>query len=100
MNDPDLSKESRDSYSNVTEKAINMTESIKHAIVLLQVKLKNKLVLRSFSHSVLRVEPLCPIILNFFTENFEGYPSYKLFKINLIIIVIRTKYINFTQYCK
>ena len=37
MNDPDMSKESRDSYSNVAEKAVNMTESIKHAIVLLQV---------------------------------------------------------------
>ena len=37
MSDPELSKESRDTYSSVIEKAINMTESIKHAIVLLQV---------------------------------------------------------------
>ena len=37
MSDPELSKESRDAYSSVIEKAINMTESIKHAIVLLQV---------------------------------------------------------------
>ena len=37
MSDPDLSKESLEMYSNVEEKATNMTESIKHAIVLLQV---------------------------------------------------------------
>ena len=39
MSDPDLSKESLEMYTNVEEKATNMTESIKHAIVLLQVNL-------------------------------------------------------------
>ena len=38
MEDPALISEAREKYSNIAEKAINMTESIKHSIVLLQVK--------------------------------------------------------------
>ena len=38
MEDPALIPEAREKYSNIAEKAINMTESIKHSIVLLQVK--------------------------------------------------------------
>ena len=37
MSDPTLSEEAREKYAVVADKAIAMTESIKHSIVLLQV---------------------------------------------------------------
>jgi hypothetical protein len=38
MDDPTLSEEAKEKYAVVADKAIAMTESIKHSIVLLQVK--------------------------------------------------------------
>ena len=37
MEDPDMSPEAREKYATIVEKAVIMTESIKHSIVLLQV---------------------------------------------------------------
>jgi hypothetical protein len=38
MADPEMSFEAREKYAIIAEKAVNMTESIKHSIVLLQVQ--------------------------------------------------------------
>lgn len=38
MENPDISQESKDRYATIIDKAVHMSESIKHAIVLLQVK--------------------------------------------------------------
>ena len=38
MEDPDMSPEAREKYATIVEKAVIMTESIKHSIVLLQVR--------------------------------------------------------------
>jgi hypothetical protein len=40
--DPEMSSEAREKYVTIAEKAINMTESIKHSIVLLQVLVLHK----------------------------------------------------------
>jgi hypothetical protein len=37
MSDPEMTPEAREKYAIIAEKAISMTESIKHSIVLLQV---------------------------------------------------------------
>jgi len=37
IQDPEMTSEAREKYVAIAEKAINMTESIKHSIILLQV---------------------------------------------------------------
>ncbi len=47
MNDPTLSEEAKEKYAAVADKAIAMTESIKHSIVLLQVMSQAHVILYS-----------------------------------------------------
>ena len=37
IEDPEMTSDAREKYAVIAEKAVNMTESIKHSIVLLQV---------------------------------------------------------------